>query len=77
MRRYLLFSGFHYYPDQGAYGCDGVFDDLGSAQDFWPEHVAVTGHEWAHVAVIDGDVLKIVATWECGDYEDTEGWTIR
>ena len=40
---------------------------------------AVTGHEWAHVAVIDGDVLKIVAAC-AGSASDPRrhrgGWTI-
>ena len=75
MTKYLLFSGDYYYPTGGMRDCQGVFDDLESAQSFFDEHCQ--DDNWAHVAAIEGNRHWIVSRCERGWVGPDEEWRTR
>lgn len=68
--RYLVFSGFDYYPTGGAHDFLGAFDRLDNAMAVMER--ATKDGRWAHVVSFDGEALDMIAPEQA-----VRWWSIR
>lgn len=74
MKRYLLFTGAHYYASGGAMDYVGSFDTIEEAQAAPLVSLKGYGNDWAHIADSEAD-LAIVRKYNAPNYgHRDEGW---
>lgn len=49
MKRYFLFTGYHYYPAGGMDDCEGNFDTMTECMQAFSNLVGPSGRDWWHV----------------------------